>query len=270
MKRNADGLIEGVEYARNADGSINWRAMIKPAHLYINREYESELKARFNKKSVWDIDVTQVEDKHLLILLAGIKDLARLRGYRSVRQKVDSVTNEKAVVTCEIEFIGNYETGGEPIVFSDVGSASLYSVSGTFQLHLEAIAANRAFVRCVRNALGVNIVGKDEFDARANSAYSEDLAKNGRSPILAVAKEGFTAEVSGFTVQHKLAEKCTSLGAEYTFEKIKERAMQLKEQFKSDPATWTGFDESIPQPDCFTLLDKLREVAEKKAKTKKG
>ncbi len=40
-KRNEFGLLEGVEYKFNEDGSVNWRAMIKPEHLYPNREWSS-------------------------------------------------------------------------------------------------------------------------------------------------------------------------------------------------------------------------------------
>jgi len=37
QQRNAWGLIEGINYINNEDGSINWRAMVKPDHLFPNK-----------------------------------------------------------------------------------------------------------------------------------------------------------------------------------------------------------------------------------------
>ena len=287
FSRNSDGLIEDVIYLRHPDGSVNWRAMIRPEHLYINREYRGELEARFNKK-LSEINVSEVEDKQLLILLAGLKELARLRGYRSVRQKVDHISAEKAVVTCEIEWIGNYETGGESIVFSDVGAASLYSVSGTFQVHLETIAANRAFVRATRNFLGINIVGKDEFDPKANEEYAKQL-KEGSNPLSSAKKvdaEAESSRPSGFDPISILKSCCKD--QKISFEKLKESSLKIVEELtysldqkrvdgkgvlnppneELNPANWTGF-ESVPPMDAFTLLNKINEATEKK-KSKKG
>ena len=36
-KRNEHGLLENADYAFNEDGSIDWRAMIKPEFLYPNK-----------------------------------------------------------------------------------------------------------------------------------------------------------------------------------------------------------------------------------------
>ena len=38
-KRDQHGLLESVSYAFNEDGSVNWRAMINPEHLYPNKEH---------------------------------------------------------------------------------------------------------------------------------------------------------------------------------------------------------------------------------------
>jgi len=36
-KRNEAGLLEGVDYKFNDDGSVDWRSMIDPKHLYPNK-----------------------------------------------------------------------------------------------------------------------------------------------------------------------------------------------------------------------------------------
>lgn len=176
--RDSNGLLKTFNYPRNPDGSVNWRAMLLPEHLYVNPDFEDELKVKFNVKSRRDIDVTKCADHQLLVLLEGWRYLLKMRGVRSVDIKMDHISNEKASATCSIELIGNYETNGEPIRWSDSASASLWSVSGSFQAHLEAMAANRAFARCVRAVLGIKIYGKDEYDPKANAEYVKAL-KNG-------------------------------------------------------------------------------------------
>ena len=262
--RDHNGLLRNVEYPRNPDGFVNWRAMLKPEHLYVNPDYEDELKMRFGVKSRRDIDVTQCEDKQLLVLLDGWRYLLRLRGVKAVDIKMDYVSNEKAAATCTVELIGNFETNGEPMRWADSGSASLYSVGGSFQLHLEAMAANRALARCVRAALGVRIYGKDEFDSEANKKF-ESALKSGTNPLLETKVETTTSASVSISPQDKLKEDCDLLG--FTFDVIKARSMetytQTPEEFTSDPSTWTDW-ESIPRRDVYTLSVKIKNGKKKK------
>jgi hypothetical protein len=260
IKRDENGLIEGVEYKFKADGTVDWRGMISPEFLIINKEYEKEIVMRYNR-DINKINPLEVEDRYLLILLGGIKQVLRLRGYRSVKQEVNYVDGYKCVNTCTIEFIPNFETGGEAVTFSDTASASLDSTSGTFKLFIETIAANRAFVRAVRNGLGINIVGKDEFDDRANKKFAK---------VEELMKTPEVSEVSGFTPNRLLAAKCVDLG--YTFTQIKDRALTLNSaessenvKFESDPSAWASFD-SIPHPDAYTMLNRLKAKEETKKK----
>lgn len=254
FKRLENGLLEGTEYVYLDDGRIDWRSMIKQEFLAVQSDKKEDVEKRYGKK-VKDINLHDVEDYNLIILLGGIKDLLRMRGFKSVKQEVNSVSEREVVCTCTIEFIPNFETNGEPFIFSDVASASVHSVSGVFQLHLAAIAANRAFVRCVRNALGVNIAGKDEFDINANKAF---LTKNATAQIEA-------PDNSGFAPSNILQNKCKDLGI--SFDKLKERSITLKGELKlnSDPSTWTDFS-SIEHLDAYTLISRISSDSEKKAK----
>jgi hypothetical protein len=77
-KRNGHGLLENAEYIFNEDGSVNWRAMIKPEFLYPNKGwFEARNKAVPTSSEGLD-------DKQLLIMLGGIKELAKMRGYHNV------------------------------------------------------------------------------------------------------------------------------------------------------------------------------------------
>ena len=177
--RNSNGLLDNVEYTHNEDGSVNWRAMIKEEHLFPNRSwFESRGK---------DVPRTieGLQDNQLLIKLGGIKELARLRGFTRIRYITEKCDKDHVAVTCEIEFIPNFETAHQDVVFQDMANATLQNTSSFATKFLETIACNRAFVRCVRNFLNVHIVGDDEIDKssgytkNAEVAYANSLTPNG-------------------------------------------------------------------------------------------
>jgi len=149
-KRDKDGLLD-IEYTYSEDGSIDWRKMIKQEFLVPNKDRTSET------------DVSLLKDSELIILLAGIKELAQIRGYTDVRYDVSSPSPDYVVVTCSITWIPNYETEGREVTFSSVGDASPHNTKSFAKFFLGPIAENRAFVRCVRNFLKINIVSQEEL-----------------------------------------------------------------------------------------------------------
>ena len=151
LKRSDTGLIDGVDYVFNDDNTIDWRAMVKTEHLVPDRNKTSET------------DVTKLPDTQLIILLAGIKELAQTRGFTSVKYEVKCPSPEYVVATCTIDWIPNYETEGQAVTFSAIGDASLNNTNSFAKNFLGPIAENRAFVRCVRSFLKINIVGKEEL-----------------------------------------------------------------------------------------------------------
>lgn len=162
-KRNLDGLLENVDYHFKEDGSVDWRSMIKPEFLYPNKGWFDMR----NQEMPSSID--GLKDNQLLIMLGGIKDLARLRGFNSVRF---STEREEDYVTakCTIQWNGNYETDGSSITYEDIANATGENTDDFCYKFLETIACNRAFVRCVRNFLNINIVGADEIDKSPSTA----------------------------------------------------------------------------------------------------
>ena len=151
ITRDTDGLIKGVDYVFNEDGLIDWHKMIKTEHLVPNKDRTSET------------DVTKLKDNQLIILLGGIKDLAQIRGYTDVRYDVVSPSPNYVVATCSITWKPNYETEGQEVTFSSIGDASHENTKSFAKLYLGPIAENRAFVRCVRNFLKINIVSSEEL-----------------------------------------------------------------------------------------------------------
>lgn len=182
-KRNDLGLIEGVDYQHNEDGSVNWRAMITSDHLYPNKGW-FEIR---NKPIPSNID--GLDDTQLLIKLSGIKELAKLRGFTKVSYDVIKCESDHVAVKCAISWIGNFESGDEIIHFEDMANATVYNTSSFAQKFLETIAANRAFVRCVRNFLNIHIVGADEIDSsNGKSLPSASLETPSCGPLSVLMK----------------------------------------------------------------------------------
>ena len=163
IKRDKDGLLPDTDYIFNKDGLIDWRKMIKTEHLVPNKDKTSET------------DVTKLKDYQLIILLAGIKELAQIRGYTSVAYDVVCPSADYVVATCKITWKPNYETEGEEVVFSAIGDASPNNTSGFGQAFLAACAENRAFVRCVRSFLRIAIVSQEELGANNESSSNKNI-----------------------------------------------------------------------------------------------
>ncbi len=156
VKRNEYGLIESVNYVFNEGGFIDWRKMVKQEFLVANKQNFER-----RKQSVPE-NIENLDDKDLLILLGGIKELAQIRGFKSVNYDVKSPSPDYVVASCSITWIPNYETGGEEITFSAIGDASPNNTTNFARCYLGPIAENRSFVRCVRNFLKINVVSQEE------------------------------------------------------------------------------------------------------------
>ncbi len=236
--RDSNGLLGGVSYKFKPDGSIDWRAMVKPEYLAVQKEKREQVEKQYGKK-IEELDISTIEDKYILLLLQGIKELLRMRGFKYVQQKVDYVSDHKAVVTCTIQFSGNFETDNKDVFFSDVASASMNNTSGFGQNFLESIAANRAFVRTVRNFLGINIVGQDEISPKGANDEQDTQTSTDYSPAGILLK--------------KMEEK------NITFEQLKSGCLTKYKAEVTDPDSWKSVAD-ISKLDCFTLLGKLEKT----------
>lgn len=174
-KRDQHGLLDCVDYAFNKDGSVDWRAMIKPEFLYPNKGW-FDIRGQQTPSSTEGL-----RDNQLLIMLGGIKELAKLRGFRSVAFDVRNVEEGYVTARCDVEWIGNYESSNGVVCYQDYANASLENTDAFCEKFLETIACNRAFVRCVRNFLNIHIVGADEIDKSGNRSSSSSSSNS--SPV---------------------------------------------------------------------------------------
>ena len=159
FERNEYGLIcDGtVNYIYNEDGTINWRKMIKPEFLVPHKKFFEE------KGLPIPTTVDGLEDKQVLILLGGLKELAQTRGYLSVTYKLTVPHEQYVGAVCEILWTPNYETYGKSVVFSAMADAHPHNTKSAIGNNfLAAMAENRAFCRAVRSFLKIHIVSADE------------------------------------------------------------------------------------------------------------
>lgn len=177
FKRDDNGLLTNIQYIFNDDGSIDWRKMVNDEHLFPNAQ-------AFNGDPPRSIE--GIPDHKLLIKLAGIKELAKLRGFSDVSYQVAKCELDHVAVICRIKFTPNYETDNKVVEFQDVANATLDNTHDFGQSFLETMACNRSFVRAVRNFLNIHIVGADEIDKSngksSSKSKSSKVAKPGLSP----------------------------------------------------------------------------------------
>jgi hypothetical protein len=224
--RNRYGLLDNanINYIYNEDGTINWRKMVKTEYLVPNRQKTQET------------DVSKLEDKDLLILLGGIKELAQIRGYTSVEYKVVAASESYFATSCRITWIPNYETHGKEIIFEALADATSNNTKSFARFFLAAIAENRAFVRCVRNFLKINIVSQEEL---------------GDAKIL----EDSNISIENPTCPQVLLEK-TMKDKNITFDQLKKKL--TKEKFEN-AETINSINE-IPKVKIFELIERIKKA----------
>jgi hypothetical protein len=225
VTRNIYGLLEDSEinYIFNEDGQINWRAMVKSQYLVPNRQRTQET------------DVSKLEDKDLLILLGGIKELAQIRGYTDVTYKVVAASENYFATSCKITWIPNYETQDKSVTFEALADASLQNTKSFARFFLAAIAENRAFVRCVRNFLKINIVSQEEL---GDAKLIED-----NSPV------------ENPTSPHSLLEKIMK---EKNLSLDSLKAKLIKENFEGAENINNIVD--IPKTKIFELIERIKKI----------
>jgi hypothetical protein len=170
FKRNSDGLVQGLDYKFDDQGLIDWRAMLDNKWLYPN---PSSVDKGFCKRNT---PVSDLQDKDLCIMLGGLKELAQWRGFANVNYTIVSASPEYVAMSCEIDWIPNFETSdSNNVTFSSVADAHLGNTRSFAKNFLAAIAENRAFSRAVRNFLRINIVSDIELgETKGQETYTEE------------------------------------------------------------------------------------------------
>ena len=233
------------EFKYNDDGTVNWRAMVKPEYLYPNKEW-FELRGKPLPDSIQGL-----ADNQLLIKLGGLKELAKLRGYNTVRYEVVKCDRDYVVVKCQIhwtKFCESEEKGvtEDYCVFEDMANATIENTNDFCAKFLETIATNRAFVRCVRNYLGINIVGDDEIDK----------SKDRKNPT-ASKKD---VEIADISPQALLRSHARNIAGVNSFDEFKDmlRKLWIDKLYQNESVSeWKEFTD-IPARDCRKLISIIK------------
>lgn len=238
---NKYGLVEGVGYIFNEDGKVDWKKMIPRKYLVINRQKEEEIQKELGKP-IEEVSIEEIDEKNLLVLLAGFRYLANLRGFSELTYDRPSIgPNGEVSVACTIIWDGNYETGDKPIKFTGLGDATTNNtvpINGIY--YLTAIAENRAFIRNVRIFLSMEgILGKDELQSVKTFAPKSDENSN---------------SVMGAKPIDSLISKCKQKN--FTWLKLTELAETCKASLSSDYLGWKTYKD-IPAKDIYILLGKI-------------
>lgn len=227
--RNEYGLLNHINYVFNEDGSINWRAMVPDKYLVPNRQ-NFERKNQPIPKTIEGL-----EDKDLLILLDGIKYLAAIRGISDIDPQPTLVSETYVSVKTTVTFIPNYETDGKEVKYADLADAAIFNTNNFAKYYLNAIAANRGFVRAIRNALRLPILAADEI----GEIPKEENVKQ---------KELTNPTGPAATLQRKMNEKNIS------FDKIK--ATCLKKGDYENAESWSSLSD-ITTSQIVKIIDSL-------------
>lgn len=221
--------------------------MIDPKFLYPNKGWFE----RAGKEVPTSIE--GLEDYQLVCKLGGWEKLARIRGYSSVDYKLEHLPNGVSA-ECTIKWIPNYETrqkllpqgqwaegvevyfDNTAIEFKSTASSTSENCGEFMAPFKETHAENRAFSRCVRKFLNINIVSDDEIPKGKNAPVEQsDNAPNAYDP-------NYTLE------QH--AKKKYKNWAEF-------RNFLIQSKYKkSEEKTWNGYSD-IPVTDCRKLIEIL-------------
>ncbi len=179
------GLLDRINYVFDEFGFIDWRAIIPEGFLFINAKKFTD-----NNKEV-PKTMDGLDDSEIIIKLGGIKWLARVRGYDSVAFEVISANADNVIVKCKIDWIANFENP-QGAFYEEIASCNTKNADNFNIKFAESIAANRAFVRCVRNFLNVNIVGEEEIVSepiKQSDAKTDSMAIDPQSIFIKKCKE---------------------------------------------------------------------------------
>lgn len=254
-------------YPRKPDGTINWRALVQPQHVYVKKGDEAKVATALGV-TPQDIkegkfDTTRVEDKYLVIRKAGLIELARIRGYTSAAPEVKHASLDYVVVQTHIHW--NAFENQPAVITGGIGEASAGNTSSFMRVYLAAAAENRAFSRAVRQFLNIDIVSADELGGNG----VEPETDSGPSVASSLTPQGVLQKTIEEAKTSFEKMKAASVG------KFKHDQEQLakdpayKVAFKTDPSTWTKC-EDISALDCMTLIELINKSKTDKAKADKA
>lgn len=157
------------------DGRVNWKEAIPKKYFVINADWLKTNRPELNLDELTEEQKDSLPDEAKLLLLGGVKWAMNKRGYHSSDFKVIKydIENNTCLVKSFIHWSFNEEYKENIFVTSALGVVNpdnLYDGHNdvSFLSFAPVIAENRALVRNVRNALRIEVLGKDELGKKRN------------------------------------------------------------------------------------------------------
>lgn len=246
--RDERGLLspDKINYKFNKDGTVDWKSMIPLDNIVFNHEwFERNNIAVPEFATLAEVENPEIyNEKQLLVLLAGYKEVAKIRGLLKVEKTITRNDDLYCAVCTKVTFCGNFETDGKELVYEETANANIHNVNDFFVSYLETIASNRSFVRAVRNALRIDIVGSDEISSRRYASNnSESESKVDVHAALIDACSRYETEINGTKTKLDSFEKFR------TFMTTNPKALANFPQ----ASTWSKWKD-IPLTNVWTLL----------------
>lgn len=241
MKRQSNGLLDEFNYQYDEFGFIDWASIVPSKYKYPNKDWFYR-----HGKDIPESAEGLSEDQ-TIISLAGLKWVAKIRGYLKVSNKILHCSKDKVVARCKISWIGDHTNVSEfacndVVEYSDCASATVDNTQEGFgKLYLEAIAVNRAFARCVRNFLGINSVSDVEMEG-APSVEGGEPEQEKPTVVKAQGALEILAKEKGFN----------------SFDEFRSSFKAL-EFFHKQMEDWVDY-KNIPAKDSRTLMAKLKKL----------
>lgn len=180
-----------------------WRKQIPEEYVVLNKFALAAAGVDVDSLSAEELEKlkAEVDDSKKLILLQGLKEVARLRGYSEIRSDIlPSPDPAHAVAAVTIRFNPS-EEHPYGLVVTQTASADFKFLSEGFGQHREAIAENRALSRAIRLALNIPILSSEEIDDDKTGKKEKSQTPSSGKPPGPVEMLKSKAESKGMTIE---------------------------------------------------------------------
>lgn len=152
---------------------LDWKDQIPMKFIDLSDDWcasKGIIKSDLSREEVEE-KLLEVGDEAKVVLLAGFKSVAHMRGLEQIKFEPLKLEKDYVVVKCTLVFTPEE---GMPLVSEGLANSTSENTSYPFSMYLESMAENRAFIRAVRHGLNINIVGYEEI-------YGKSSGDNGLS-----------------------------------------------------------------------------------------
>ncbi len=222
---------------------FDWKSLIPAKYIEISSEWLSKNGIDPSKFEAGNKEELQERcgEENLIIRLAGFKHLAHIRGLKSVSYDIRTFDKERVSAVCNLRFTECQLTkeDGSKVYFPEqefhgVANANIENTSYPFSNFLESMAENRAFIRAVKTALNINILGAEELE------------------IKQIAATNLLSDDGCVSPQESLGLMLAGIGKSFTDLKI-----NLKNKKWENHEDWNDFSD-IPSDQCLLIIDGIR------------